>query len=153
MNTKGIGTPENKEAVFLIYREFGGKQVPKIIEAANKRLGLRLSAPTLYAWEKEGGWAERMKAADKELAKARDFQGSFEERMMIKLALQIEKYERYFECLEAGRMDNQAMYAYTNLLKTVVELSRKVKVKTKKDPEELRRAADEILKSEYGIER
>jgi hypothetical protein len=76
---------------------------------------------------------------------------TIEERMIRDLLRQKRRYEKYFKTLK-DNVDNQAQTAYTNIVKTIVELSRKAG-KEARDPEEMKRLADEILKSEFGIER
>lgn len=92
---------------------------------------------------------------------------------MIKSLLRRKRaYEKYFLLKEAIRpaddsavgekpkpkkkmemdMDTQAQNAYTSIVKTIVELSRKSPKETK-DPAEMKRIAEEILRTEYGIER
>jgi hypothetical protein len=68
-----------------------------------------------------------------------------------------QEYEAYFEQrvpTEDKGMDNQALNAYTSLVKTLVELARKVGGPEEDlDPREMRRVAEEIFEREYGIER
>ncbi|MDA8170304.1 MAG: hypothetical protein M0Z48_00545 [Nitrospiraceae bacterium] len=146
---KGKAIRANIEMAFGVYCLLGGNVSKTLVELAKR--GLKLSRPTMDKWIKDYRFAERMQSADAERQRANDSQLSFEQAMMSKLVAQIEKYEMYLE--SAPGIDNQATYAYTNLLKTVVELSRKVKVKEDKNPEALKQAADEILESEYGIKR
>jgi ABC-type hemin transport system ATPase subunit len=75
---------------------------------------------------------------------------AIEERMIRDLLRQKRRYEMYFKTLKG--VNNQAQTAYTNIVKTVVELSRKAH-REAVDPEEMKRIADEILESEYGIKR
>ncbi len=149
MDTKGKAVRENIEMAYGVYCMMGGN-VARTIKELEKR-GLKLSRPTMDRWIKDHRFAERMQNADAERQKADDSRLSFEQTMMSKLVRQIQRYEEYLEGTAA--IDNQAVYAYTNLLKTVVELSRKVKVKEDKNPEALKQAAEEILESEYGIKR
>ncbi len=125
MNVKGIGIPENKENVFAIYREFGGRNIPKLIDAVNKRLGLRLSAPTLYAWAKEGGWDERIKRADNEHEKAQAAGENTIEKMIFCLESQKDRYEAYFQTLPPGKMDNMAVSSYMGLINAIASLKQK----------------------------
>ncbi len=142
MNTKSKDTPENMELAFEVFRANGGNKVRTIAEL--ERLGLRISRPTLDRWARQNSFDDRLMAADSSF--------SFEERMMLKLVAQIENYEKYFRT--KTDLDHQAVHAYSNLLKTVVELSRKLKLKGKKGtPEELKAEAEKILESEYGIKR
>ncbi len=149
MDTKGKAVRENIEMAYGIYRMMGGNVSKTLIELEKR--GLKLSRPSMDHWVKEYRFKERMTNADAEQQKAADCQLSFEQKMMQKLVAQVEKYETYLETTPG--IDNQATYAYTNLLKVVVELSRKLKLKEEKDPAALRAAADEILETEYGIKR
>lgn len=142
---------ENRELAFRVYCEEGGN-VEGTLRRLEKDHGLKLSKPTFYEWMKKFNFEERLKNIDAERQKANDNQISFEEKMMSDLMRQKEKYEAYFEALSG--IDNQAQYAYTNIVKTIIELSRKIKpAKEVKDPAEMKRLADEILESEYGIKR
>jgi len=141
---------KNKDLAFDVYRQMGGNTEGTLREL--KKRGLSLTKKTFNDWRKKFRFDERLKEADLERQRAEDSQLSFEEKMMLKLLAQIEKYERYFD--SKSGIDNQAVYAYTNLLKTVIELSRKMKPKKqKKDLAEMQREAREILEAEYGIKR
>ena len=145
--TKGKAVRENIDLAFDVYCTHGGNESRTLIEL--ERRGFRLQRATLRDWIKKYRFKERRAEVEAERQTAGDSQLSFEQKMLRKLIKQIEKYERYFETTD---IDNQAMYAYTNLLKTVVELSRKVKAK-ETDPEEFKKKAEEILESEFGIKR
>ena len=82
---------------------------------------------------------------------ARETVSSFEEMMVQKLLAQIKKYERYFDSID--KIDNQAVHAYTNLLKTIIGLSRKQETGRKISAEAIREEAEKILEAEYGIRR
>lgn len=72
--------------------------------------------------------------------------------MVKKLVTQIEKYERYFENIDG--IDNPAVNAYSNLLKTVIGLARKQQIKENKSTaREIKEEAERILEAEYGIKR
>ncbi|MDA8087813.1 MAG: hypothetical protein M0Z75_14070 [Nitrospiraceae bacterium] len=142
MDTKGKNTPENIELAFEVFRANGGNKVRTIADLGSR--GLRISRLTLDRWAKQNSFYDRLVTGDSRF--------SFEERMMLKLVAQIEKYEKYFDA--KTELDNQAVHAYTNLLKTVIELSRKLKLKEKKStPEQLKAEAEKILEAEYGIKR
>ncbi|MDA8326200.1 MAG: hypothetical protein M0033_08265 [Nitrospiraceae bacterium] len=88
---------------------------------------------------------------EKNSGAARGIRPSFEEMMVQKLVAQIEKYERYFESIDG--IDNQAVHAYTNLLKTVIGLARKETKEKKFTARQLKEEAESILEAEYGIKR
>ncbi len=76
---------------------------------------------------------------------------TFERRMIDDLLKRKESYEAYFKT-QQDPIDHKAESAYASLVKTIVELSVKAGTKTR-DPEEIRRIADEILENDYGIKR
>ncbi|MBI4822652.1 MAG: hypothetical protein HY805_00250 [Nitrospirae bacterium] len=54
---------------------------------------------------------------------------------------------------EKAELDHKAEHAYTHIIKTIIELSRKLSLSEETDPEEMKRRAEEILESEFGIKR
>jgi hypothetical protein len=76
---------------------------------------------------------------------------TFERQMIEDLLLRKAAYEALFREQEK-EIDHKAESAYASLVKTIVELSIKAGTRAK-DPEELKRIADEILENDYGIKR
>ncbi len=142
---------ENRELAFRKYCECGGNVELTLRELEKE--GLKLSKKTFYEWMKKFNFEERRAKIDTERQKVNDSQISFEEKMLSDLLKQKEKYETYFDSINL--IDNQAQFAYANIIKTIIDLSRKMKPKEKeiKDPAEMKRLADEILENEYGIKR
>jgi len=122
--TKGKSVfAESRELAFRSYKKCGGN-----VEATLRDLekeGLNLSKPTFYEWIEKFNFKDRLKNADAENQKTAEIQVGFEQKMLKKLVAQLEKYEKYFD--ENPELDNQATYAYTNLLKVLIEISRKLK--------------------------
>lgn len=76
-----------------------------------------------------------------------------EEEIVQKLVTQIDKYECYLAGLDDGKADNQAVFAYTNLLKTIIGFSRKQETGGKISAAAIKEEAEKILEAEYGIKR
>lgn len=148
MSTKGIGTPDNRELAFAIYREFGGRNIPKVIEEISRRHGLRITAQTLYAWKNQGGWDRRMAAADALRDETQEEGLGFEDRMFRALMERKRAYDRYFQ---ERPIDNQAQYAYNSLVETLIKLSKTIRPEESANPEKTRAEIDEILAAEYGV--
>jgi hypothetical protein len=147
---KGKAVRENIDLAFDVYCAMGGIVEKALVEL--ERRGLRLAKSTFYDWMEKYDFERRRVQLEMERQEIRDSQLSFEESMLRDLLKQKKKYEQYFEGIQG--VDNQASFAYANIIKTVIELSRKIKPRgEEKDPEELRRMADEILEMEYGIKR
>lgn len=127
---KGVGTPENRELAFRVYSLFGGRNIHRMLCRLEHMHGLAISARTLYKWKEQENWEARMGPRDGLSAPG---VLTFEERLLLRVMSLIEKYELYFETNDAVK-DIQAAYAYTNLLRTAIELSRKMKFWETKDP-------------------
>lgn len=110
---------EMRERAFRLYRECGGNKEMTVKRLADA--GYRISKPTLYDWIGKYNFDERMARADEKTLEARDAAHTTETRLMADLLRQKEKYEKYFDGLGAG-IDNQAQYAYTSLVKTIVDI-------------------------------
>ncbi len=76
-----------------------------------------------------------------------------EERMMKALIKQKTKYEKYLKTRKSKGLDHKAEHAYTHIIKTIIEISRKSVATEDMDPEEFKLRAKEILENEYGIKR
>lgn len=114
---------EFREKAFQSYRDCGGN-----VEAALRKLkewGYMSSKPTFYSLIEKFNFKERLAAADTKTWEAKDAALTTEERLLIDLMRQKNKYERYFEGLGAT-IDNQAQYAYTSLITTIVGIKAKL---------------------------
>ena len=115
---------ENRELAFKRYCENGGN-IEGTLRVLEKD-GLKLSKPTFYEWLKKYNFEERRLKVDIERQKARDSQISFEEKMLNDLVRQKDKYEKYFDANDG--LDNQATYAYTGIIKTIIDVKKKLAV-------------------------
>lgn len=114
---------ENREIAFRVYCEEGGN-VEATLRRLEKEHGLKLSKKTFYEWMKKFNFEERLKKVDAARQETRDSQLSFEEKMLNDLIVQKNKYEKYFETISG--IDNQSQYAYTNIIKTIMEARKKL---------------------------
>ncbi len=96
------------------------------LEVLKKDHGMSVTAPTLYAWIEKYTWKDRAARAEAEEQRVKDVGLGFEDKMMASLIEQKESYEKYFKTL-GHSPDNQATYAYTNLIKTIIDIKRKLK--------------------------
>ena len=82
----------------------------------------KVTRQTLASWRDEYDWegrAARAEAEEKTIAESADISDN---ALLASLLKQKANYERYFETLPANRIDNQAVYAYSNLLKKIVDI-------------------------------
>ncbi|GAB4389032.1 MAG: hypothetical protein Kow0025_11910 [Thermodesulfovibrionales bacterium] len=73
-----------------------------------------------------------------------------EEQVLRGLLKRKREYDRYFKEREA--IDNQAVSAYINIVKLAVEVLHRAE-KGARESADMRKAAEEILESEFGIRR
>lgn len=116
---------ENRELAFKTYCEEGGN-VEGTLRILAKKHDLKLSKPTFYDWMKKYNFEDRRLKVDIERQKARDSQISFEDKMLNDLVRQKDKYEKYFEQTE--NPDHQATYAYTGIIKMIIDVKKKLAV-------------------------
>jgi hypothetical protein len=116
--TKGIGTPENRETAYRVFALFGGRNIKQILGRLQWKHDIEISAQTLYEWKKEGQWEERMaRTAGTDVL-------TFNEQMLGRVLRLIRRYDVHFA---GGPVNNaQAAYAYTNLIRTAMELARRM---------------------------
>ena len=139
--SKGIGTPQNRELAYRAYAQFGGRNIPAILECLKQEHGIKISTQTLYVWKREGDWEGRL----------RSHPTSFEEKTLISMMGLIETLERRLS--ESKTMDPQAVFAYTRMVNTFFKQAKKIGRLMRTDPETIRRTAQEILERDYGIMR
>ncbi len=139
---------ENRELAYTVWRECG-QNMEMTLRKLRGEHGMKLSKPTLYAWREKYDWKGRAARAEAEERKAEAVRElSFEEKMIADLVRQKEKYEQYFESLGASPPDNQATYAYTGIVKAIIDIKKKLKVSDalKKAEKDKKMSKDELLK-------
>jgi len=114
---------ESRELAFRCYQKCGGN-----VEATLRELekeGLKLSKPTLYEWMEKFNFKERLKNADAVAQEASDAKMQYREKILLDLKKQKERYDVYFDSI-APQVDNQAQYAYDNLVKTICDIQKAI---------------------------
>ena len=127
---KGIGTPENRELAFRVYAFFGGRNIPRVLRRLFSEHDIDISARTLHDWKNEGNWDERIRTAVRGELPGTDML-TFDEKMLKRIIGIVGRYESQIKT--GASLDNQAAYAYTNLVKTAIELARNMKRWEKKE--------------------
>jgi len=110
---------ETRELAYQTWRECG-QNLSETHRKMNGELGYVISRQTLHEWKTRYDWegrAARAEAEEKHLAEA-----TSDEALLVVLLKQKKKYEEYFDSLELGKIDNQAVYGYNSILKTIVDI-------------------------------
>lgn len=114
---------EARETAFQCFRDCGGN-VEAAVRAMKKK-GYPLSKPAFYDWMEKYNFKERLVSADAKAHEARDAAIATEAQLLVDLNRQKGKYEKYFESM-GNTIDNQAQYAYANLIKTIIDVKAKL---------------------------
>jgi len=116
---------ENRELAYRTWCECG-QNCELTIRTLKDRHGLPISKPTLYEWIEKFNWKDRAARAEAEVQRVQDVAAiGSESRFIADLEKQKTKYDRFFESLGDSGIDNQAMYAYNSLVKTIVDIKAK----------------------------
>lgn len=114
---------ETVETAYRTWRECG-QNVEMTLRQMEKK-GWKLSRPTIYEWADKYAWKDRAARAEAEEHKAADAVKNAEDNAVRSLEKVRERYERYFDAMSEGTVDNQAMYAYTGVVKSIAEIKMK----------------------------
>jgi len=113
---------EARETAYRTWCECG-QNLSETERRLNRDCGLPVSRQTLTEWRDKYDWPGR--AARAEAAVAIQDAATNPQSFLSALLEQKERYEEYFKTLPIGKIDNQALFAYSNILKTLVDLSAK----------------------------
>ena len=114
---KNTYSNEIKEQAFLFwYNERNDSEVVRLLKMA----GYNITRTTIASWREKYDWQERAESIDIKKQSAQDVSISFEESLLLDLQKQKERYDVYFDSLETGKVDNQAMYVYNQLCEKLI---------------------------------
>ena len=97
-----------------------GQNITETVRLLKADQNFTVSRQTLTEWRGKYDWLQRAARAEAEQDSQTD--GLGDDALIAVMLIQKKKYEGYFEALPAGQVDNQAVYAYSNILKTIVDL-------------------------------
>ena len=145
---KNTYSNEVKEQAFLFWYDTrnDSEVVRLLIEA-----GYNISRATVASWREKYDWQMRASDIDVKKQAAQDKSVTFEESLFLDLQKQKERYDAYFDSLEAGEVDNQAMYVYNQILEKLLNLKNKVKPESKKQYGLDNENVEEIRKKLLGL--
>ena len=79
-----------------------------------------VSRVSLTKWRDDGGWEARAAQAEAQSVLLKDATNI--ETLLANLIERKTQYDKYFEAMPVGKIDNQATYAYAGLLKRIAEM-------------------------------
>jgi len=113
-----IGT-ELREQAYQLWLE-NNRNLTKVERMLRTLHRTPVSRQTLTAWRDDYGWVERAGAAEAQEKLLKD--ATKIETLLTDLIARKQGYDKYFENLSVGSVDNQATYAYAGLLKKIAEM-------------------------------
>lgn len=129
MKAKNIKpSPEFKEKCFWTWYNNSRNIAAALREL--KQEGYVITSKSLYAWKKELEWEDRAARIDTDKAQAADKCASIDAVFLEKIQDRIAMYDNYLETLPAGKMDNNAIFAYLQLMELAIKLSKNIKPDT-----------------------
>ncbi len=115
---------DTREDAYKTWRECG-QNIERTMRSLSKK-GYFITKPTLYAWIEKYNWKDRAARAEAEEQKGKEAMENHDAKAITSLDAVRERYEKYFATLGDNVVDNQAMFAYTGIIKSISE----IKVKT-----------------------
>jgi Zn-dependent M32 family carboxypeptidase len=143
---------ELREHAFELWYQHGQNDSEAV--RALKAADYVVTRKTISEWREKYQWIERAARLDAVKQSAADTNLTFEEELLRDLLNQKKRYDAYFETLEAGKADTQAMYVYMQLCKEIKSLTKEIKPKEKKQIKKglTSDTAGEIKKQILGLE-
>lgn len=114
---------ETREEAYRAWRQCGQNVELTLRECAKQ--GLTITKPTLYDWKTKYNWHDRAARTEAQEQKANNAVANGAGSAILDLEKLKSRYETYFDTLGAGAVDNQAMFAYTGIIKSITDLQQK----------------------------
>lgn len=145
-----ISKQSNRENAFQVWYAHGRNDSETVREL--KKQGFSVTRQTIADWKTKYSWAERADNLDLKKHSAADTALTFEETLLQDLQTQKGRYDLYFDGLVSGKVDNQAMYVYSQLCRQILDLSKKIKPKQAREKKGMTaQTAEDIKRDILGI--
>jgi Zn-dependent M32 family carboxypeptidase len=122
--------PETRELAFQVWYACGQTDTTAA-RIMDDEHGYVITSSTIGEWKSRYGWLDRATRMDLAKQQVADDVLNLEETLLQDLLTQKTRYDRYFESMEDGTVDTQAMYAYTKLCGLIRDLHKEIKGKEK----------------------
>lgn len=114
---------ETKELAYKVWSECG-QNLSECHRRMNGHEGYVINRATLYEWMEKYDWRGRATRLEADQALMAD--ATSDNSILSPLLRQKTRYESYFDSLAIGEVDNQAVYGYNAILKTILEIREKM---------------------------
>jgi hypothetical protein len=110
---------ESRERAYKVWRQCG-QNITETARVLKRDYDYDISRQSLHSWKDKYDWERR--AAQAEVESKQQTEATSDDALLTVLLKQKKKYEDYFDSLALGSVDNQAIYAYSNILKTLLDI-------------------------------
>lgn len=124
----GNAPAETREFAYTVWCECG-QNLSECHRKMNGEHGYVISRQALHEWKEKYSWEAR--AARTEAEKIMMADATSDDAILAPLLKQKEKYESYFDSMAVGKVDNQAVYGYNAILKTILDIRQKIEDRKK----------------------
>lgn len=114
---------ETKELAYKVWCECG-QNLSECHRRMNGHEGYVITRQSLYEWMEKYDWQGRATRLEADQALMVD--ATSDDSILTPLLRQKTRYESYFDSLAIGEVDNQAVYGYNAILKTILEIREKM---------------------------
>jgi len=155
MSTKKKTAPKDdgRELAFRLYFDMGEWDAKALSELLKERYGIEVKETGLNAWRDAGDWDGRVRRIEaRSVGDGRNGR-SYEQIMFDSLLERKEAYDRFFDTQGANIMDNNAQWAYNDIISKLMSLLGAMNAAELKDlaPEEAKQRLSELFNSAYGL--
>jgi len=140
----GNAPPETREFAYNVWRECG-QNLSECHRKMNGEHEYVISRQSLHEWKTKYDWEARAARAEAEKSMMAD--ATSDDAILAPLLKQKEKYEAYFDGMAVGKVDNQAVYGYNAILKTILDIRQKIEDRKKEGETESASGPGIIIKT------
>jgi len=105
-----------KDFALQQYIERCGENLKKIADAIYEKFHFRITREKLKSWCDEGKWEDILSGSREQATTMKPGETSFKRAMFEAFKDRKVAYEKYFKTIEDGKMDNNAHWAYKDIL-------------------------------------
>lgn len=114
---------KSRERAYEVWRQCG-QNITETAKVLKHDHDYDISRQSLHAWKDKYDWEAR--AARAEAENKQQIESTSDDALLTVILKQKKKYENYFDSLALGTVDNQAVYAYNNILKTLLDIRERI---------------------------
>ena len=140
----GNAPAETREFAYTVWCECG-QNLSECHRKMNGEHGYVISRQSLHEWKEKYDWEARAARTEAETMMMAD--ATSDDAILAPLLKQKEKYEAYFDGMAVGKVDNQSVYGYNAILKTILDIRQKIEDRKKEGQTDQPAGAGIVIKT------